>query len=101
MRSKPVAKNLYLLAAKGDIEAFELLMERFYKPVYILAVKSVGNEHDAAKLAQEVFVRVFRKLKNTNESKLPILVLETAGEVLNPKIKLRNDVGMAVIGRVT
>ncbi|MDO8589206.1 MAG: sigma-70 family RNA polymerase sigma factor [Armatimonadota bacterium] len=43
----------------GDVEAFEQLFNRYQKRVYNIVYGMIGNENDAAELAQDVFVRVF------------------------------------------
>jgi RNA polymerase sigma-70 factor (ECF subfamily) len=48
----------------GDREAFDLIVERHRRNVYQLCYRFVGNQDDAADLAQDVFVRAFRGLKN-------------------------------------
>ena len=49
-------------AAGGDREAFAALVEEYQKPVYNLCLRMVGNQEDAADLAQEAFLRVWKGL---------------------------------------
>jgi len=46
----------------GDECAYELLIQRFEQPVYNLVSRLVDNPADAADVAQEVFLKVFRKI---------------------------------------
>ena len=46
----------------GDKQAFEELVRRYQDPVFGLAYRMTGNHADAADLAQEAFVRAYRKL---------------------------------------
>ena len=48
---------------RGDVAAFELLFARYQKRVFNLIYRMVGNEHDAADLTQEVFLRVYKSLE--------------------------------------
>jgi RNA polymerase sigma-70 factor (ECF subfamily) len=46
----------------GDECAYETLIQRFEQPVYNLVSRLVDNPADAADVAQEVFLKVFRKV---------------------------------------
>ena len=46
----------------GDECAYELLIQRFERPVYNLVSRLVDDPGDAADVAQEVFLKVFRKV---------------------------------------
>jgi len=48
----------------GRREAFDLIVERHRRPVYQLCYRFVGNHEDASDLAQDVFVRAYRGLRN-------------------------------------
>jgi RNA polymerase sigma-70 factor (ECF subfamily) len=50
------------LAGKRD--AFDVLVERHQRHVYQLCYRFVGNHEDASDLAQDVFIRAYRGLKN-------------------------------------
>ncbi len=60
-------KALLKKAKNGDIEAFESLVERYQKKVYNIALRMTGNSEDAAEIAQEALIRVFRSLRNFKE----------------------------------
>lgn len=48
---------------KGDLSAFDKLMERHWKPVYYLALGMTNNRvEDAEDITQEVFEKVFKSL---------------------------------------
>jgi RNA polymerase sigma-70 factor (ECF subfamily) len=46
----------------GDESAYETLIQRFEQPVYNLISRLVDDPADAADVAQEVFLKVFRKV---------------------------------------
>src|SRR5260370_19995461 len=46
----------------GDETAYELLIQRFEQPVYSLVSRLLDDPADAADVAQEVFLKVFRKI---------------------------------------
>lgn len=47
---------------KGDLLAFERLMNQYSKQVFNILLRLLGNREDAQDLSQEVFVRVYKKL---------------------------------------
>lgn len=60
-------KSLLEKARNGDVSAFESLIEEYQKRVFNIAFRMIGNHDDASELAQEVFIRVFKSLKNFKE----------------------------------
>jgi RNA polymerase sigma-70 factor (ECF subfamily) len=54
-------------AKSGDVAAFEELIEAYQKKVFNLALRIIGNYDDAADLAQETFVRIFKAISNFKE----------------------------------
>jgi RNA polymerase sigma-70 factor (ECF subfamily) len=51
---------LMLRVREGDRAAFDLLIERYRKPLLNVIVRTIGRDADAEDLAQDVFVRVYR-----------------------------------------
>jgi len=60
-------KHLLESAKKGDIEAFEKLIETHEKKVFNIALRMMGNSEDAKDMAQETFIRVYRSLGDFKE----------------------------------
>jgi RNA polymerase sigma-70 factor (ECF subfamily) len=56
--------ELILNAQKGDMQAFEELLEKYDRSVMNIAYSYRNNEEDAKDIYQEVFMRVFKGLKN-------------------------------------
>ena len=50
----------------GSEEAYAWLVHRFHQPVYSLVYRMVNDPADAADTTQEVFLKVFRGMKNFN-----------------------------------
>ncbi len=48
----------------GTPGAFDLIVERYRRPIYQMCYRFVGNHEEAADLSQEVFLRAYRGLKN-------------------------------------
>jgi RNA polymerase sigma-70 factor (ECF subfamily) len=56
--------DLIIQAQKGNENAFEELVYRYDRSVLSIALKYTLDEDDAKDLYQEVFIRVYRGLKN-------------------------------------
>lgn len=65
LASVAVAEDTTLLEGlrRGDEAAYETLIQRYEKPVYNLISRLVDDPADAADAAQEVFLKVFRKVR--------------------------------------
>ncbi len=50
-------------AVKGNREAFDILVEKYYKKIYNLAYRFVGDAEEANDLAQEIFTAAYQNLK--------------------------------------
>ena len=57
-------KELIILAQKGDSAAFEKLVFQYDRTVLSIAKRYVQDDDEAKDLYQEVFIRVFRGIKN-------------------------------------
>lgn len=60
-------KELIKRAKNNDLTAFEELVRMHEKSVYNIALKILGNEHDASDAAQEAFLRMFDNIKKFRE----------------------------------
>jgi RNA polymerase sigma-70 factor (ECF subfamily) len=56
--------DLVAACLEGRRGAFDLIVERYRRPVYQICYRFMGNHEDASDLSQEVFLRAFRGLKN-------------------------------------
>jgi RNA polymerase sigma-70 factor, ECF subfamily len=66
VRVPPDIGDAELVAAclDGQTGAFDLVVERHQRAVYQLCYRFVGNHEDASDLAQDVFLRAYRGLRN-------------------------------------
>jgi RNA polymerase sigma-70 factor (ECF subfamily) len=55
-------EELVRACAAGDRGAFDTLVARHQRQVYLLCYRLVGNHEDASELAQDAFVRAYRAL---------------------------------------
>ena len=64
MSVTPVSdEELVTRAQAGDQESFNQLVNRWERPIYALAYRTLGREEDARDVVQEAFLRAFRGLK--------------------------------------
>lgn len=56
--------ELIIQSQKGDESSFEELVYRYDKLVLSLALKYLGNDDDAKDAYQEVFIRVYKSIRN-------------------------------------
>jgi RNA polymerase sigma-70 factor, ECF subfamily len=54
---------------RGERAAFAVLVDAYAKPIFNLALRMTGNRQDADDLAQETFLRAYRKLKRFDPEK--------------------------------
>src|SRR5271157_3844143 len=54
-------------ARLGDADAFRVLVERHSRPLFRLAFRMTGNQHDAEDVVQESFLRAYRQLGKFDE----------------------------------
>ena len=62
--TEPDDTEFVLRAQKGDVIAFEELVQRYDKQVLTIALSRVQNPEDAKDIYQEVFIRVYRAIKS-------------------------------------
>ena len=48
----------------GSEEAFSVLIAQYHQPLYSLIARSLNDPADAADITQEVFIKVFRSIRN-------------------------------------
>ena len=59
-----LSDDIIIKAREGDIGSFEAIYEATAGFVYNVAYRIVYNTHDAEEITQEVFLKVYHKLKN-------------------------------------
>jgi RNA polymerase sigma-70 factor (ECF subfamily) len=57
---------LVKLCLKGNSEAFEILLDRYQKPIFNLVFRMCNNFDDAEDITQLVFIKVYKNLKSYN-----------------------------------
>lgn len=59
-----IPNEVLIKASQGDLESFEIIYKETADFVYNVAYRIVYNKEDAEELTQEVFLSVYRNLKN-------------------------------------
>ena len=55
-------KELAALCGRGDTEAFEVLLSRYEKRIFAMAVRLSGNYQEGEDLAQETFLKAWKAI---------------------------------------
>jgi RNA polymerase sigma-70 factor (ECF subfamily) len=63
-------KDIIHKAKQGDSRAFDRLVDEYGKKIYNTAYKYLGNYNDAGEIAQEVFIKVYKAIKDFKEESL-------------------------------
>jgi len=68
MLHQPSDEELMSRVKEGEVEAFEMLLARYQKPLFSFIFRMVGDFHKAQDIFQETFFRVFRNAWRYDES---------------------------------
>ena len=60
-------RDLILRARRGDVDAFNMLVSRWEKPIYNYLLRQVRQREDALDLSQETFLKAYRNLGRLQE----------------------------------
>lgn len=85
-------KKLIKKAQKGDANAFETLISRYQNVVYSVAYRYAPSAEDAADMAQEVFLKMFRNINTFKfKSKLSTWIYRVAVNTCIDLVKRNKD----------
>ena len=59
-----IPRDILIQAIDGDLEAFEGIYKLTSGFVYSVAFRITGSKSDAEEITQDVFVQIFKNLKN-------------------------------------
>jgi RNA polymerase sigma-70 factor, ECF subfamily len=65
---KPSSEQLAVRAANGDRQAFEALVQRHARPLYVFCERLLGDATEAEDRVQEAFLRAYKNLGRFNPS---------------------------------
>lgn len=81
-------KKLIKKAQKGDVKAFEKIVEDYQSVVYSVAYRYAENSQDAADMAQEVFIKMFKNINSfQDKSKLSTWIYRVATNMCLDMVK--------------
>jgi RNA polymerase sigma-70 factor (ECF subfamily) len=76
--------------AEGDEQAFETLVQKYFRMVYTVAARQTGDSHLAEEIAQSVFIILSRKAPGlSSKTSIPGWLLRTTRFVGRDAIKMR------------
>lgn len=61
---KELSEDILVLAAEGNIESFEMIYKAYSGFVHNVAYRVANNREDAQEVTQEVFLTIYRKIKD-------------------------------------
>jgi len=76
-------KETIIKALEGDVKSFELIIKKYEKIIFSIIFTKIRNYNDTLDISQEVFLKVFRKLKtfDINRNFFSWLVKITINEI--------------------
>jgi RNA polymerase sigma-70 factor (ECF subfamily) len=63
----PPDADLVALALRGDGDAFDVLVRRYYRAAFAVAVSVLVNRHDAEDVCQDAFVKALDRLEDCRD----------------------------------
>lgn len=86
-------KELVRMAKRGEMEAFEEIISLYEKKVFSTIYYMVKNEHEVEDIAQEVFLKIYKNLKNfKEESSLYTWIYRITINVCIDELKKRKNI---------
>lgn len=61
-------EQLVIKHLKGDDKSFEILIERYFKPIFGFIYRYIGNSAESENITQEVFVRTLKLEKQLQQT---------------------------------
>ena len=61
--------ELVMACRNGNLRNFQILVERYKKPVYYFALGMIGNADDALDISQEAFINAYKSLSRFDDSR--------------------------------
>ncbi len=99
---EPTDEALVAMARRGDDHAFAQLVSRHKRRVFATAARFARDDHQLDDLAQEIFVRVFRKLDQFRQEApfqhwLARITISTCYDFLRKERRVREQVALDAV----
>lgn len=62
-------KEILVGLKKGDIEAWNMVINKYSKTIYNMALNFSGNSDDASDITQDIFLKIFNNINKFKENK--------------------------------
>lgn len=100
---QPGDEQLVLAARRGDIPSFGLLVERYWKMVFALALGRVRNSAEAEDVAQESFLKAYSQLHTLRDARrfagwLSRITLQQATNAVRKNIRHKTAMDLQAAG---
>ena len=90
-------KELAWASHQGDRTAYAVLVQRHYKPVFLVCLGVLGNVHDAEDVAQEAMIKGFERVRQLREgSQFRGWIVAIARNLSINMLRKRKQVGCAL-----
>ncbi|MBZ4687245.1 MAG: polymerase sigma-70 factor, subfamily [Clostridia bacterium] len=85
-------KKLLAKVKKGDLESFNILVEKYQKHVYNIAYRFMGSREDASDAAQEAFLKAYRSIsKFRNDASFKTWLYHITANVCRDELRKRKN----------
>ena len=64
-----LSENVFGACRQGDNSAYAILVEEYYRSVFVICLGMLGNTHDAEDAAQEAILKGFRNIRKLEKTK--------------------------------
>lgn len=90
-KRKDIVQDIIMRSKRGDLTAFQQLVEHFQNYAFILAFRLLGDEEDARDAVQETFIRVWKHIAKFNfSSKFTTWLYRIVTNLCYDRIKAQN-----------
>jgi RNA polymerase sigma-70 factor (ECF subfamily) len=81
-------QDLISRSKSGDVEAFNLLVEQYQRPVYNLALRMLGNAEAAEDASQDTFISAYKAIGKFRGGSFKSWVLRIAANSCHDKLRV-------------
>jgi RNA polymerase sigma-70 factor (ECF subfamily) len=94
--ARPAEEELARLAAAGDLDAFNRIVDAYQDGVFALCVRILGDRHAAEDAAQETFISAYRAIGRFEGTNLKAWLYRIAVNQCRDELRRRKRRGLAV-----
>lgn len=95
---KLTEEELLLQSREGNLAAFEELVTRYERKVYSIAYRFMGSREDAADMAQEAFLRLYKSLsKYRGDASFSTWLYHIVANICRDELRKRGKITVVVL----